>query len=603
MITRKSYLLTIQFILILVSGSILIQGCRKIDRQVEENTISETENKFFNEHRSDDPLVQAINIYFKTFNSKHQFVGKTVNQIGFPYWDKSITFAKTDENSVGRGNSEDSVSVTYIPFVRDSQQFVNASLLVRTTPSDTSFQYLCNWQYAEFGFDTTQTGWNARNVFHVFALLDKNVFGRTKFRITDENLLTEDQNSYLDSLGLSFDSVEVVFNFIQPSQKTTLGRGNLLMPVTGCNDVVGCVKTHMMAFRSGKGQIQPAPDICPPGETPMVFTICTDIWVYIPSGDNGSGGSGGGGSTGGGGGSGGGGIPPECGSTLPGRTNLTDPCEPGWEPVLLPPGTPYDPNNYDTIGVSNLLRTNFPCIASLIKDSLPNTNGFTQRILYNIFGISSRIHLDFDIDNSLTKDSVDAYNSPILFAIDTANNLFHYQSRIFLNPWVLENATYEYNVANLIHEPIHAFIDQIYYQYFNGIIDSAQVLAAFPIFWDFFTHPLTASNSYLPPTTHHNIMASTFIDSISSIIKHYYKGPAPSEQWKDSISKALAWGGLNTTNTWYSKQTSEKCRIAAINLAARDTSIRSVIPNIQGLSCNNFTTARYDSLKLSPPCQ
>lgn len=528
----------VSFLLIFALGIIIINACRKTDQRAEENTISETENKFFNEHRSDDPLVQAINIYFKKFNSKHQFVGKTVNQIGFPYWDKSMTFAKTDENSAGRGNSGDSVSVTYIPFVRDSQQFVNASLLVKTTPSDTSFQYLCDWQYAEFGFDTAQTGWNARNVFHVFTLLDKNVFGRTKFRVTDENLLTEDQNNYLDSLGLSFDSVEVVFNFLQPSQKTTLGRGNLLMPVTVCNDVVGCVKTHMMAFRSGRGQIQPAPDICPPGETPMVFTICTDIWVYIPSGNNGSGGSGGGGSTGGGGGSGGGGTPPECGSTLPGRTNLVDPCGPGWEPVEENPSEleqlllQWDNN----IIIHTSVR---PCISAIIN-SVKNIR--SGAIASMIFILSQEIPA-FNWEIKEVQQLPAPYTSAD--ALTTINNFFTYATTE-LNISKIANATNISIARTILHEAVHAFI-------FNFINNQAQLtqsqkdqILELP-----FAKKIKEflKIKYPSPTYNnqfHNLMAKHFHDAIRDGLKELCPqlGITLTGIDLDIFCSDMAWGGM-----------------------------------------------------------
>lgn len=96
-------------------------------------------------------------------------------------------------------------------------------------------------------------------------------------------------------------------------------------------------------------------------------------------------------------------------------------------------------------------------------------------------------------------------------------------------------------------------------------------------------------------------MASSFIDSLGDVIKHYYRGNA-TETWKDSISKAIAWGGLGMTNVWNNKSALEKCRIASINLAARDTSLRGVTPIISGGSCGYFPNARFDSLKLTPSC-
>jgi len=47
---------------------------------------------------------------------------------------------------------------------------------------------------------------------------------------------------------------------------------------------------------------------------------------------------------------------------------------------------------------------------------------------------------------------------------------------------------------------------------------------------------------------------------------------------------------------------SKKCRIASINLAARDISSKGGIINIPGINCGIFPNSRFDSLKLSLPC-
>lgn len=583
---------------------LVFHSCRKTDRinEISSTINAQQESKFFNEHKSTEPLVQAITRFVKGQNEKYHFVKNIVDKIGYPRWDKSLTVSKPG-NLNFNNLSDDSTIITYIPFVRDSQNFVNAALLVKTTPRDTTFKYLCDWQYAEFGFDTTSSGWNARNVFHLFATFDKHVFERTVFKITDENLLTTQEKNYLDNLNMSFDSSLVYYNLQTSSSQS--GNG-LLMTVTICDDIYTCVQQPPRGFRQIGGNQQIVPGGCASG-TWLVSTICTDVEVYIPSGGDGGGGNGGG-SGGGSGGGGGGSAPgdwdppdPPCGSGNL-RTETEPVCGPGWVPIPLPiEPIPYDPNIYDTIGVNHYLLTDFPCIATLIKDSLPNTNGFTQRILHNVFGVNSRVNLNFEVDYLLTKDSLDAYTVTHSIGKDSSLNLFYYSATVYLNPWVLEHSTHEYNISNIIHEPVHAFIEQIYYQYSLSLIDSATVMNVFPIYWDFFTHPYSSSTQYLPPTTQHNIMASSFIDSLGDVIKHYYRGNA-TETWKDSISKAIAWGGLGMTNVWNNKSALEKCRIASINLAARDTSLRGVTPIISGGSCGYFPNARFDSLKLTPSC-
>lgn len=540
---------------------------------------------------SDDSIVQAINIYFKKYNNKHQFVGKTVNQIGFPYWDKSIIFRKTDENPTGRGNSEDSVIVTYIPFVRDSQQFVNASLLVRTTPSDTSFQYLCDWQYAEFGFDTVQTGWNARNVFHVFAMLDRSVFSRNKFRITDENLLTAQETAALSSAGIMFDSTEVVCTYQPLTTSGRNNRNNVLYEVLVCEDYSTCLEigTGSQCLRLGGANYGPF-GCC---LISVTQTICTTVWVDIPGSGNGGGnGSGSGGS---GGGSGGGETPPECGSTLPGRTNLTDSCGPGWVPVEESPIT-FNPFNYDTIGIKNSIRDSFPCLFDLLKNGIFDPNLIAQVELYNVFNASQYINLKFDIDWSLdsTDDNAHEQLDPSGLTFDEDSSQLHFATTIYFNPNYIRNASKEAMVSTIFHESIHAYIRYMFAQYTRGLITSQYLAEHFPLHWNWFQNS-TPSNSQ-----QHIQMANSYIGFIDSLTRVFYNPFAPSNI-KNEVSNALAWRGLNKTTGWAIHP--DTCRARAIAWSAENTQ-KSLIQNYSpGGACGNYDLPYNDSLKLSPPCQ
>src|SRR5579885_3751788 len=111
-----------------------------------------------------------------------------------------------------RGSSADSVNIVYIPFVRDSEQAVNAALIINMKPTDTTFRFLYDWQYAAYGFDTTShtERWNARDIFHIFTLFDKEVFNINQFWITDKNLLSSSEKESIKNLGLNVDSVQVL---------------------------------------------------------------------------------------------------------------------------------------------------------------------------------------------------------------------------------------------------------------------------------------------------------------------------------------------------------------------------------------------------------
>ncbi|HRF23140.1 MAG TPA: hypothetical protein PLR98_03225, partial [Chitinophagaceae bacterium] len=131
----------------------------------------------------------------KRQNDKLHFVAQTVRQIGYPRWDKAMAISKTDASVNGRGQTADSANIYYVPFVRDSQNYVNASLIVKTNPADTSFSYLCDWQYSILNFSTnTITDTTAEKFALFFMVLDKNTFGHQNFNIQDKRLFNGNTN-------------------------------------------------------------------------------------------------------------------------------------------------------------------------------------------------------------------------------------------------------------------------------------------------------------------------------------------------------------------------------------------------------------------------
>ncbi len=75
--------------------SIGYHSCKKIDNikpgaQPEINM----EEAFFTRHRSADAQEKQIVNYLQRQNSQLRFVGKTVSQIGYPYWNKAISVRK-----------------------------------------------------------------------------------------------------------------------------------------------------------------------------------------------------------------------------------------------------------------------------------------------------------------------------------------------------------------------------------------------------------------------------------------------------------------------------------------------------------------------------
>lgn len=338
----------------MLAGLLLFITCRKMDyspRGANGPSLNSITDKFFNSHRSNDPTEKALIDYLKRINEKDKFVETTVKHIGFPRWDKILT--PSFSRYAGRTESDSSAITYYIPFVRDSQNYVNASMAIRTTPSDTTFSYLCDWQYSQLQNNTASYQDTAEYFAIFFMTLDKSVFGYNRFNITDKNLFKNGNN-------------EARFITLSNPNSNRNNLAELLMPIEVCQSTN---TYYTVCAYPGHPRCTPNCDECWECTAVLQLTYCWTEWV-----DDGSGGGSGGntGGTGGtGGGSSGGSTPPPCPNTPAARTeNVTNPCTGGWTPDPNT-GTANYSNNPCTV-VDSLLKTNsYPQLLNNLRDSTP----------------------------------------------------------------------------------------------------------------------------------------------------------------------------------------------------------------------------------------
>lgn len=175
----------LKLIMLLLAGIVFYAACRKIDfRPEKEREKVPADERFFTRNISSNPLVQSLAAYMKRRNEKDSFVNTTVSRIGYPRWDKA--FMKGGQ-LLGRGYSDSSI-IIYVPFVRENENFTNASLVAEISPADTTFSYLCDWQFhqKEYGLPGLNNTAEAHALF--FMYMDNQVFGHRRFKITDDSL-------------------------------------------------------------------------------------------------------------------------------------------------------------------------------------------------------------------------------------------------------------------------------------------------------------------------------------------------------------------------------------------------------------------------------
>ncbi len=331
---------TITFFLAILGFVIttLSESCRKVDRFPEESSsisVKDKEQKFFNNHRSADVKEKALVDFIKRKNDSHPFIEKAVERIGYPYWDKTLSFTKASTKKSGRENLETTETIYYIPFVRDSQNYVNASLIIKALPGDTTFYFVRDWQYQNrvHGSPTIDTTAERYAVF--FMILDNRTFGHTEFNLIDSNLFAQAAPRPNGERKLGF------VNISTPSA----GRNSLMEYQEICVDFYVCGDPDWCAEHGGCDYLNCASAPGTPGYCYLVTSVCDGWWEETGGGGGGTGGSGEtGGGSGGGSGSGGGDTIPDCPTGIGRTSQVVDTCGPGWIPIEddpLPPSPIY----------------------------------------------------------------------------------------------------------------------------------------------------------------------------------------------------------------------------------------------------------------------
>lgn len=243
---------------------------------------------------SSNPDIQAALGFVKGQNDKYHFVNNLISKIGYPIWDKSKVFNNVQAAS-GRGNTGDSNTVVYVPFVIDTQSHVNATLMLKMAPTDTAFRFLADWEYKNYSFDSTGSAnsWRAKDIFHIFAMMNHSVFGDTQFMVTDGRIFSDSQHKQR----------LVTIDFEPTGGKAGLAGRNNLLTITFCNVVNACVYVGPSS-KSARSSTSSLPCYCSCVTNLYCTTVMIEDGGWVTSGTGGSGGTGG---TGGSGGSGTGG--------------------------------------------------------------------------------------------------------------------------------------------------------------------------------------------------------------------------------------------------------------------------------------------------------
>ena len=408
---------------------IVITGCRKTDQKPAENIIvNKNHDKFFSISAETDQIVHDLAANVKKQDQHKSFKESLINRVGYPYWDRSIIAGtngvRPAANKGGLTQTDGKRTIVYIPFARNGEARTSAILRVIADGNDTAFKMFYPHQYRLYGFGEKTGGkWNAKNLFHVFANFDRELFGTTRYLVKDGRIFGKSKK---DSLIVTVESLK---------NKSDQVAGKMI-DVTVCNTTKACV----YASETTTAELE-VPNC-------TYTTTCTTYWF-----DDGSG-SGTGFDTGSGGGG---------GSSGSGEDWPDEPCEN--DPVLVaraeptdhgdtgsPCGeTPWEPAEDD---IYNEVKD--PCIRSMVQEAI-SKDCKNQ--------ITTFINSTFDKNPTMDITFVDAPLGNMVVGDGTTvahiggSGTCYITVTLNSSPGALPSASKEYIAATIFHESVHAWID------------------------------------------------------------------------------------------------------------------------------------------------
>lgn len=502
----------------LLAAIIIVDACRKIDYKRDGQGITHIDptEKFFTIPANTDPLIKVIANLIKRQNETAHFANDLSKKIGFPIWNKAKLASSPKHTTLSNLDSND-MTYSYIPFGLDST--IKAFLIVRTTPQDTLMRLINDWEYSLAGFNNPNASvWDARDVFHMFARFEKDVYGHSSFNLLDRRLCV---------VG---DTTLPVIATIKGSAQSNAGGNSLLVAVTLCDYVDYCYAPPNQALCNG--------GVCTTDCDQYLYTgtECSTFWVedgwgggsppYIPWS---------------GGGGGGPWFQNTCTAAGAYCSNV------GWSQVTTNdfianyPSQGYNHflnmpvikadkdainywklNNIDTTGLD-------PCIRGIFDKLLEDTS-VLGRILVKMDRANFRSTSIKDFKLKYMVDTIP--NDPNALA-HTSAGVWNPTTQVFtdtirIRPGVADTATDIAITQLIMHETVHAYLKLIFHKYWHGQFSSTQIdTMGISGMFDIFIDSMIAQHTYEGlqnwwsgnPDRDHNFMADKMLSIFASILE------------------------------------------------------------------------------------
>lgn len=169
---------------------VFFTSCKKTDFSEHTTSPRNIEKEFFDASQTTNPIVLRIIDKIKSDNEKFHFVNDFVLREGFAKWSKAMVLPKKSGSTYrdnAEGNSGDTVIL--IPIVPDQLSIVKDILSCVVSGDSIYASLIKSEEYINYGYEQNNQGKpTAKDVSFLFMTLEKSVFDKSFFDITDTSL-------------------------------------------------------------------------------------------------------------------------------------------------------------------------------------------------------------------------------------------------------------------------------------------------------------------------------------------------------------------------------------------------------------------------------
>ncbi len=176
----------IPFVLLLSVSLLLKMSCKKAENAEAKETVDLTVQKFFQKSEICETPVKRLALDLKAKYNTKESIEKLTKDFGYPIWEKSVI--KINKTNTLARTSTETDTVVLVPFIQPNQNTIKTYLEAHLTSTIvTNFHVDNNYSNHAYGLLSSITP-NAEKFAMEFMLLDRRVFGSTKFFIMDTAL-------------------------------------------------------------------------------------------------------------------------------------------------------------------------------------------------------------------------------------------------------------------------------------------------------------------------------------------------------------------------------------------------------------------------------